>query len=176
MRSMIAAIALVFAIVVVMPTEAHARAPRRVEKWGCTFVAKPIWSGPYLDTGIVWEGVGAIHCDQTIRLTVTTSVFQDVPGEPDQLYAQQKWTMPWGPDGGQMLPPGGNCLSDGTPPVDPFYFRMKVERKGPPGVAWVASWNVPTPARQARGPCLVVVSRILRVRLAGRNMAYCPRI
>ena len=152
MRSMIAAIALVLAIGVVMPTEVDARAPRRVEKWGCTFVAKGIWSGPYLDTGIVWEGVGEIHCDQTLRLTVTTSVFQDGPDEPDRLYAQQRWTMPWGPHMGQILPPGGSCLSDGTPPVDPFYFRMKAERKGLPGVVWVASRNVPNPCPAGTWP------------------------
>lgn len=152
MRSMIAAIALVLAIGVVMPTEVDARAPREVEKWGCTFRTRPVHAGPYLDLGIVWEWGGEIRCDQTLRLTVTTSVFQDVPGDPDRLYAQQTWTMPWGPDGGDMLPIGGKCSSTAAPPRDPYYFRMEVERKGLPGVARVASRNVLNPCPAGKWP------------------------
>jgi hypothetical protein len=152
MRSVIATIALVFAFGVVMPADVDARAPRELEKWGCTFRTRPVSSGRYLDMGIYWEWGGEIHCDQTLRLTVTTSVFQDVPGRPDRLWGQQEWTMRWGRDGGQDIPVGGKCSSTAAPSPDPYYLRMTVRRKGQPGVARVASRNVLNPCPAGRWP------------------------
>jgi hypothetical protein len=153
MRAIIAAIAVVLAIGAVMPTDVDARAPRKVEKWGCTFKAHL-----GLDTGtpptVPWVGAGDLDCDEKVTLNITMAVLQDTPGAPDRLVNTDTWRrMQYGPGGrqdGQTVFGGGGFCTQTGPPAYPFYFRMKVERTGLPGAAWVASHN-PNPCARYDG-------------------------
>ena len=143
MRVFIGAIALVLVIGAVMPTEADARAARKVEKWGCTFKAHLV-----LDTGAPpnwpWGGAGDIDCDTKQTLIVRMAVLQDTPGVPNRLVRRDTWVLQEGPGGKQeglsaMI--GGGVCSQAGPPAYPYYFRMNVKRKAKPGAAWIASHN-----------------------------------
>ena len=157
MRAVIAAMALVFAVGVVIPTEVDARAPREVEKWGCTFVAKGVGSmasslppGPYS-----WGGLASIGCPgERQQLVISMSVFQVVPGAPDRLVGRDA-TVGWfgGRNTGSLIQGDvGMCIPGGARPSSPYYMRMKVMRQGQPGAAWLASANVANPCGRRAGP------------------------
>lgn len=154
MRAIVSVIALVLATGIVMPIEADARAPRRVEKWGCIFVAKGVdaWStvpeGPF-DI----YGLGSIKCPGgRQRLTVTVSVFQDIDGGPNLLLRQSRYVRAIGPSGDWLFTDGITCVPDGVPPAFPYFQHMKVKRKGQPGAIAVTSRNTRNPCAPFGGP------------------------
>jgi len=160
-RTIVAAIALVFAIGAVMPTEADARASRSVEKWGCTFAAHEPrtqrWAGPW-DANEPWEWFGQlnIRCPgERQRYVITLSLFEDMPGRPIRLHSQFKFKSVYGgPSGHSMIATvgGGQCLRDGPPPSNPYFTRASIQREGKPGMVWVASANKANPCADGTKP------------------------
>ena len=155
MRAIIAAVALVFAIGVVMPIDADARVPSKVEKWGCTFRTVRFISGGESPTMWLSGGV-ARNCDERQQGTATLSLLQDVPDGPDRVL--KRVTYPWsvGPSGVEpFMLVGGYCSPDAPPPTEPFYLWMKVVRKGQPGSASVATANVVNPCPEGTYPVVM---------------------
>ena len=154
MRAIISTIALVLAVGAVMPIEADARSPRRVEEWGCIFVAKGVqaWStipeGPF-DV----SGMGSVKClGGKQRLAVTVSVFQDIPGGPNLLLRQSRYVRAYGRFEEWEFTDGITCFPDAAPPTFPYFQKMKVKRTGQPGAIAVASRNIANPCYKWGGP------------------------
>ncbi len=152
MRAIIAAIALVLAIGAVMPTEADARAPRKVEKWGCTFKFGG-WDVNSMALPPIWFGYGLVrHCDKTRKYVVTEEVYKAIPGAPDRLFRQNKYVWWLGHDYSPLGVGGNQCTPEGHRLRYPVYYQMTVKRKGRPGIVRVASANRANPCPAGTWP------------------------
>jgi hypothetical protein len=150
MRSIVAAIALVFALGAVMPTEADARTPWKVEKWGCLVRALDVRYDQDLNRVI---GAGVVYgCDKGMRLNVMVSIHEDIPGAPNRMLTSMRKTGYRGYYANVLYLEGATCVPGGPPPAHPFYLRMEVRRMGKPGAVWVATRNVRNPCPQGSSP------------------------
>jgi len=151
MRVIVAAIALIFIIGVALPTPADARAPRKVEKWGCTFKALGVGSEGVFGHPVPWGGLADIgQCDKKHRFVVRLAVVEVIPGAPNRVYSRRKTTRLHrpGPGGIRYVVDGGVCAADGSRPTTyPTYVRMRVTRQGKPGVVRVASRSRANPCK-----------------------------
>lgn len=147
MRAVVCAIALVLAMGAVMPVEADARAPRRVEMWGCIFIAKGVGSWATIPEGpLPISGLGSIKCPGgRQRLTVTVSVFQDIDGGPNLLLRQNRYVGAYGRFEEWEFTDSITCVPGAPPPTFPYFGHMKVKRKGEPGAIAVTSRDTANP-------------------------------
>jgi hypothetical protein len=145
-------LALVALVVGTVPGDA--RAPATVERWGCTFKASlELIYGT--EEGDWWIGAGDVACDTRRSFVVHMTMLRDTPGTPDRVIVKDTWTV-WDRPGDPMYPEslklgGGLCVSDG-PARYPLYFRMRIEPKGEPGVAWAATPNGMNPCDEGFWP------------------------
>ena len=156
MRIIVSAIALLPAIGLTLPSDADARAPRKADRWGCTFVARGFDQATrFPGEPIVWIGVGLIRgCDTKQAATVTATIFQAIPGARDRVYSRQRilTRLTRYGTGVPLGTRGGTCSAKGSRPAHPFYFVMKVKRKGAPGVVRVATRNQWNPCPEGTWP------------------------
>ena len=147
MRAIVSAIALGLAMGAVMPIEADARAPRRVEKWGCIFVAKVMGTVDTVPEGrFPIYGLGSIKCPGgRQRLSVTVSVFQDIPGGPNFLLRRNRYAGAYGRFEQWEQTDSITCVPGAAPPTYPYFMHMKAKRKGRPGAIAVATRDIANP-------------------------------
>ena len=156
MRAIIsAAIFVVAAGGVLMPIEADARVPSRVEKWGCIFEALGVRGPDTIDPRKPWDefGLGSIRCPGgKQRLVVTVSVMQDMPDGPHRLVNREKVTGTYGRFEEWEFADGFQSWPDGRPALHPYFQHMRVRRVGQPGAIAVASENNAKPCGPWGGP------------------------
>lgn len=145
MRIILSVMALVLAVGLALPGESDARAPRKAQRWGCSFRAWGI-NAEGLGSPVIWYGGGDVYrCDRAQRLVIKLAIVEHIPAAPNRVWSR-RWLErrhPAGLGGIRYLVDGGECPMDGSAPTAyPVYLRMQVKRPGRPGIVRVASRDV----------------------------------
>ncbi len=156
MRGIIAVVTLILAIGVVLPTEADAKVPRKVEKWGCTVRVLPLRS---VDAGGVmplFSGGVIRDCETRQAGSATLSLVQDIPGGPDAVLKQERFNWAVRPGKVRALLFGvGACSPVAAPPSAPLYVRMKVRNADRPDTVTLATATVANPCPEGTSPVVL---------------------
>jgi hypothetical protein len=156
MRSVFAVIVLMLATGVVLPADAVAGVPTKVQKWDCTLRVLPLVSVPAGDVVPILSGGVIRDCETRQQGSATLSLVQDLPGGPDPVLLQEEASWAVRPGKTRTLFFGvGACSPATAPPTAPFYVRMKVRNATTPGSVTLASPRVANPCPDGTYPVIL---------------------